>query len=75
MTARRSNVFDRAASKKIATVSMSALHKIASVAGRDLSVSRFQHAELVACCDLMEQLLESLLSDYGTIALLADDIR
>ena len=50
--------------------SMTVLWVLCRQAGKDLSVSKYQHAELECALEWMEQVLESLLSDYGTIALL-----
>ena len=53
---------------------MSVLWAISKHAGRDLSVTRYQHASFVAALEVVELELSSLLQEPGMQALLADDI-
>lgn len=53
---------------------MSVLWAISKHAGRDLSVSKYQHASFVAALEVVELELSSLLQEPGMQALLADDI-
>ena len=71
---RRHGTFDRTASRALVVKSMSVLWAVSKQAGRDLSVTRFQHASLVAALEVVELELSSILQEPGMQALLDDDI-